>query len=59
MVVDKLFGLYNYTLAIPSTAEDKVFIIYGDIGDHAVKYEGFQKTDDPVFKNKLLNHQYE
>ena len=32
IAVEKLFGLYDYTLTIPSTAEDNVFIIYGDNG---------------------------
>lgn len=32
IVVEKLFGLYDYTLTIPSTVEDNVFIIYGDNG---------------------------
>lgn len=32
IAVEKLFGLYDYTLTIPSTVEDNVFIIYGDNG---------------------------
>lgn len=32
ILVEKLFGLYDYTLTIPSTAKDNVFILYGDNG---------------------------
>lgn len=32
IAVEKLFGLYDYVLTIPSTAVDNVFIIYGDNG---------------------------
>ena len=32
IAVEKLFGLYDYTLTIPSTVVDNVFIIYGDNG---------------------------
>ena len=32
IAVEKLFGLYDYNLTIPSIVEDNVFIIYGDNG---------------------------
>lgn len=32
IVVERLFGLYDYTLKIPLEAEDNVFILYGDNG---------------------------
>lgn len=32
IVVERLFGLYDYTLNIPLEAEDNVFILYGDNG---------------------------
>lgn len=32
IVVEKLFGVYDYTLTIPSDTKDNVFILYGDNG---------------------------